>query len=204
MYRTPVTPPGCWPARRLCLLMTPGLAFFYGGMVRAKSVLNMMMMSFSAHGRCRHSVGALRLLAWPSATTCRHLFGDPSTYLGPARSHRRQRPCSPDATGAGAVSIPVAGTIPQTVFVAFQPMFAIITVALISGAVADRLQFGAWLVFAGLWATLVYFPGRALGVRLRRRQAGDSSPRRLDRQQTARDRLRRWHGGAHQRRCRQA
>ena len=56
------------------------------------------------------------------------------------------------------MNIPLAGTIPQTVFVAFQLMFAIITVALISGAVADRLKFGAWLVFAGLWATFVYFP----------------------------------------------
>jgi len=57
-----------------------------------------------------------------------------------------------------AVQIPLAGTIPQLVFVAFQLMFAIITVALISGAVADRLKFGGWLVFAGLWATFVYFP----------------------------------------------
>jgi Amt family ammonium transporter len=56
------------------------------------------------------------------------------------------------------VDIPLAGTLPQTVFVAFQLMFAIITVALISGAVADRLKFGGWLVFAGLWATFVYFP----------------------------------------------
>ena len=56
------------------------------------------------------------------------------------------------------MDIPLAGTLPATVFVAFQLMFAIITVALISGAVADRLKFGAWLVFAGLWATFVYFP----------------------------------------------
>ena len=56
------------------------------------------------------------------------------------------------------MNIPLAGTIPQLVFVMFQLMFAIITVALVSGAVADRLKFGAWLVFAGLWATFVYFP----------------------------------------------
>ncbi len=56
------------------------------------------------------------------------------------------------------MEIPLAGTIPQLVFVMFQLMFAIITVALISGAIADRLKFGAWLVFAGLWATFVYFP----------------------------------------------
>ena len=56
------------------------------------------------------------------------------------------------------MDIPLAGTLPATVFVAFQLMFAIITVALISGAVADRLKFGGWLLFAGLWATFVYFP----------------------------------------------
>jgi Amt family ammonium transporter len=56
------------------------------------------------------------------------------------------------------VGIPLAGTIPQTVFVAFQLMFAIITVALISGAVADRLKFGGWLAFSALWVTFVYFP----------------------------------------------
>ncbi len=59
---------------------------------------------------------------------------------------------------AAAVDIPLAGTIPMTVFVAFQLMFAIITVALISGSVADRLKFSGWLLFAGLWATFVYFP----------------------------------------------
>ncbi|HYH25856.1 MAG TPA: ammonium transporter, partial [Blastococcus sp.] len=60
--------------------------------------------------------------------------------------------------GGPPVDIPLVGTIPATVFVAFQAMFAIITVALISGAVADRMKFGAWLLFAGLWATIVYFP----------------------------------------------
>ncbi len=57
-----------------------------------------------------------------------------------------------------AVNIPLVFTLPATVFVAFQLMFAIITVALVSGAVADRIKFGGWLVFAGLWATFVYFP----------------------------------------------
>jgi Amt family ammonium transporter len=59
---------------------------------------------------------------------------------------------------ADAITIPLAGTIPMSVFVAFQLMFAIITVALISGAVADRLKFGGWLLFSGLWVTVVYFP----------------------------------------------
>src|SRR4029453_14916298 len=57
-----------------------------------------------------------------------------------------------------AISYPLSGTIPALVFVGFQATFAIITVALISGAVADRMKFGAWLLFAGLWATIVYFP----------------------------------------------
>ena len=88
-----------------------------------------------------------------------NLFGDPTAVLGPEGPHRRQRHGGrPDATGTAAVDIPLAGTMPQTVFVAFQLMFAIITVALISGAVADRLKFSGWLVFAGLWATFVYFP----------------------------------------------
>src|SRR4029078_1841681 len=62
------------------------------------------------------------------------------------------------AAGTAAVDIPLAGTIPQAVFVMFQLVCAILGVALVSGAVADRRKFGAWLVFAGLWATFVYFP----------------------------------------------
>ncbi len=62
------------------------------------------------------------------------------------------------ASGGAKADIPLVGTIPATVFVAFQAMFAIITVALVSGAAADRLRFGPWLAFAALWATVVYFP----------------------------------------------
>ena len=127
----------------LVLLMTPGLAFFYGGMVRAKSVLNMMMMS----------VGAIAVVG-----TLWVLYGYSMAF-------------GPDI-GAGVLGNPVdafglqgllgedslQGTLPSTVFVAFQAMFAILTVALISGAIADRARFGPWLLFAGLWATLVYFP----------------------------------------------
>ena len=84
------------------------------------------------------------------------LLGDPTQYWGlKGLIGGTYLQPTPDAA---PVDIPLAGTIPQTVFVAFQAMFAIITVALISGAVADRLRFGPWLVFAGLWATLVYFP----------------------------------------------
>ncbi len=139
----------------LVLLMTPGLAFFYGGMVRAKGVLNMIMMSVSAMG----VVTVLWVLYGYSmafGNDVSNLFGDPSQYFG-LKGLIGGTYLQPTADAA-AVSIPLAGTIPQTVFVAFQLMFAIITVALISGAVADRLKFGGWLLFAGLWATFVYFP----------------------------------------------
>ena len=140
----------------LVLLMTPGLAFFYGGMVRARGVLNMIMMSISAMG----VVTVLWVLYGYSlafGNDVSNLFGSPSTFWG-LHGLIGGNATAPDATGAGGVPIPLAGTIPQTVFVAFQLMFAIITVALVSGAVADRLKFSGWLVFAGLWATVVYFP----------------------------------------------
>ncbi len=139
----------------LVLLMTPGLAFFYGGMVRARGVLNMIMMSISAMG----VVTVLWVLYGYSVAFGNdkfNLFGDPSQYFGlKGLIGGTYLQATADAP---AVSVPLAGTIPQTVFVAFQLMFAIITVALISGAVADRLKFGGWLAFAALWATFVYFP----------------------------------------------
>jgi Amt family ammonium transporter len=138
--------------------MTPGLAFFYGGMVRRKGVLNMIMMSISAMG----VVTVLWVLFGYSMAFGNDKWsfvGDPTQYWGlkgliGGNSLVAHLPAGTTA----AVQIPLAGTIPQLVFVAFQLMFAIITVALISGAVADRLKFGGWLVFAGLWATFVYFP----------------------------------------------
>ena len=127
----------------LVLLMTPGLALFYGGMVRSKSVLNMMMM-------CLSSIGLIAILWVVYGYSMAFgndvgggLLGNPAEAFGMA-----------GLTGEDAMS----GTIPALVFVAFQATFAIITVALISGAVADRLRFGPWLLFAGLWATVVYFP----------------------------------------------
>ncbi len=147
----------------LVLLMTPGLAFFYGGMVRAKGVLNMLMMSISAMG----VVTVLWVLYGYSlafGNDVGNLFGDPAQYfglkglIGGNAAEAIVADPSAGIEAADAVNIPLAGTIPQLVFVAFQLMFAIITVALISGAVADRLKFGSWLVFAGLWATFVYFP----------------------------------------------
>ena len=139
----------------LVLLMTPGLAFFYGGMVRARSVLNMLMMSFSAMG----VVTVLWVLYGYSMAFGNDkddFFGDPTEYFGLAGLIGGNS--VPAGDGKAAIDIPLAGTMPMTVFVAFQLMFAIITVALISGAVSDRLKFSAWLVFSGLWATIVYFP----------------------------------------------
>jgi len=147
----------------LVLLMTPGLAFFYGGMVRARGVLNMIMMSISAMG----VVTVLWVLYGYSIAFGNDkfdLFGDPTQYFGLkglVGGNAVEAVIADPAVGieaVEAVTIPLVGTIPQTVFVAFQLMFAIITVALISGAVADRLKFGGWLLFAGLWATFVYFP----------------------------------------------
>lgn len=139
----------------LVLLMTPGLAFFYGGMVRARGVLNMIMMSISAMG----VVTVLWVLYGYSVAFGSDkfgFFGDPSQYFGlKGLIGGTYLQATADAP---AVSVPLAGTIPQTVFVAFQLMFAIITVALISGAIADRLKFGGWLAFSALWATFVYFP----------------------------------------------
>lgn len=142
----------------LVLLMTPGLAFFYGGMVRAKGVLNMMMMSLSAMGL----VGVLWVLYGYSVAFGEdkgNLIGDPTQFFGlKGLIGGNGKAATSGASATAAVNIPLVGTIPATVFVAFQMMFAIITVALISGAVADRMRFGPWLAFAALWATLVYFP----------------------------------------------
>jgi ammonium transporter, Amt family len=135
----------------LVLLMTPGLALFYGGMVRSKSVLNMMMMSLSAIGL----IGILWALYGYSVAFGNDvgggLLGNPFEYFGLSGLFVGDYAADP-------ATYPMSGTIPALVFVGFQATFAIITVALISGAVADRMRFGPWLLFAGLWATVVYFP----------------------------------------------
>jgi Amt family ammonium transporter len=131
----------------LVLLMTPGLAFFYGGMVRAKSVLNMMMMSFGAIG----VVGVVYVLWGYSMSygpsSIGGLFANPFEWFG----------LNGTITDSAGEYI-LTGSYPAIVNVAFQITFAIITVALISGAIADRARFGTWLVFAGIWVTLAYFP----------------------------------------------
>ncbi len=130
-------------AAALVLLMTPGLAFFYGGLVKAKSVISMMMMSFGAIGL----IGVL----WA-------IYGYAIAFPG------AEGTLFPWTIDTGAIFLgnlletPEGAAYPPMAFVAFQATFAIITVALVSGAIADRAKFGAWMVFAGVWATLVYFP----------------------------------------------
>lgn len=141
----------------LVLLMTPGLAFFYGGMVRVKSVLNMIMMSVSAMG----VVTVLWVVYGYSLAfgdDVGNVVGRAGDYWGLKGLIGVNGVPAGSSGSTPAVEIPIAGTVPQSVFVAFQLMFAIITVALISGAVADRLKFGSWLLFAALWASVVYFP----------------------------------------------
>lgn len=136
-------------AAALVLLMTPGLAFFYGGMVRAKGVLNMIMMSVSAMGVVT-VLWALYGYSVAFGDNTAGVIGDPGQFFGLKGLI--------GTNGSADAPIALVGTIPATVFVGFQLMFAIITVALISGAVADRIKFGGWLLFAALWATVVYFP----------------------------------------------
>jgi Amt family ammonium transporter len=113
-------------ATALVLFMTPGVAFFYGGLVKAKSVISMMMMSFGALG--------LISVLWI-------LYGyNPFSDFG-----------------LGKLAMGETGSI-DLLGATYGATFAIITVALISGAVADRAKFGSWMIFAGIWATLVYFP----------------------------------------------
>jgi Amt family ammonium transporter len=133
-------------ASSLVLMMTtPGLALFYGGMSRSKSVLNMMMMSFSALG----VVGIVYALwGWSMSYSTTYAGADGATgkEIGMLFS-------SPFA------QFGLENTDPANyIFVAFQLTFAVITAALISGAIADRVKFSSWLVFLPLWVTLSYFP----------------------------------------------
>jgi Amt family ammonium transporter len=126
----------------MVLLMTPGLAFFYGGMTRSKSVLNMLMMSFSA-------IGIVSII-WV-------LYGYTLAFGVDAGGHGLIG--NLDLRGLkGVTTASVTNGLSDFVFVAFQLMFAIITLALISGAVADRMKFGAWVAFSILWISIVYFP----------------------------------------------
>lgn len=123
-------------ATALVLFMTPGVAFFYGGLVKAKSVVSMMMMSFGAMGL----VGVLWILFGSNMTVIAE--GEPQFLAGNPFSDFGLANTSSDGLVASA----------------YGATFAIITVALISGAIADRAKFGSWMIFAGIWATVVYFP----------------------------------------------
>lgn len=126
-------------ATALVLFMTPGVAFFYGGLVKAKSVVSMMMMSFGALGL----ISVLWILYGFSMSAVDgplQFAGNPFADFGLGAL----------ASGESANTDLLGATYGAT--------FAILTVALISGAVADRAKFGSWMIFAGVWASLVYFP----------------------------------------------
>lgn len=122
----------------LVLLMTPALGFFYGGMVRAKNALNTMMMSFVSLG----PVAVLWALAGYSLA-----FAPGSPVVGGLAF-----------VGLRGVGLEAQGTIPHLLFMAFQGTFAIITAALISGAIVERMRFGAYLAFIMAWLVVVYAP----------------------------------------------
>ena len=128
----------------LVLLMAPGLALFYGGMVRSKSVLNMMMMTF---GSLAVITVVWVLVGYSLAfgdDLGAGLLGDPRQYAGLGQL------LDPASNGDSAV--------PLMLFAIFQGLFCVITGALVSGAIADRARFGAWMVFVSVWTLLVYAP----------------------------------------------
>ena len=145
----------------LVLIMTPGLAFFYGGMVRSKNVLNMLMMNFI----CIAVVGILWIAYGFSLSFGQSRFGGliggSGNFIGLG---------NPDVlesvwgfgpiykVGSTLTDSTLNAGVPVLVFAMFQLMFAIITPALISGAIADRVKFWGWTVFVILWVTIVYFP----------------------------------------------
>ena len=122
----------------LVLLMTPALAFFYGGLVRSKNALNTIMMSFVSLG----FVGVLWALLGYSLA-----FSVGNNWIG-------------DLSNAwlAGVGLEAKGTIPHVLFMAFQATFCIITAALISGAIVERMRFSAYMTFISLWALVVYAP----------------------------------------------
>ncbi|MEC4612746.1 ammonium transporter [Tsukamurella tyrosinosolvens] len=139
----------------LVLLMTPALAFFYGGLSRQKSVLNMMMMSIGSLGL----VSVIYVLwgysmSFSGEGNYLGMFDNPFTYFG--LDQLMETKTSGEDT---LVVLNAAGSgLPAIVFAGFQLTFAVITVALISGALAERVKFGTWLLFTGIWTTIVYLP----------------------------------------------
>src|SRR5659263_769736 len=127
----------------LVMLMTPGLALFYGGMVRRKNILSTIMMSFMTLGL----IGVLWVLYGYSLSFGKDIGGIIGGLNFIGLNNVGQEPSSVYAT-----------TVPHLTFMAFQGMFAIITVALITGAVVERMKFSAILVFSIIWFTIVYCP----------------------------------------------
>src|SRR4249920_4191935 len=125
-------------ATALVLLMTPALAFFYGGLVRSKNALNTMMMSFISLG----FVGVLWAVAGYSLS-----FAPGNNWIGDL-----------SRVFLNGVGLEPQGTIPHLLFMCFQGTFAIITAALISGAMVERMRFSAYVVFISLWVVFVYSP----------------------------------------------
>ncbi len=132
----------------LVLLMTPALALFYGGMSRQKSALNMMMMSFGTLGL----IGVIYVLwGWSMSygtESVAGIFSNPFEFFGLKDS----------ITDADGNYIAGAEGYPNIIDIGFQLTFAVITVAIISGSLANRVKFSTWLVFAGIWVTICYFP----------------------------------------------
>jgi Amt family ammonium transporter len=125
-------------ATALVLLMTPGVAFFYGGLVRAKNALNTMMMCMAAFGVC----GVVWALLGYSLA-----FSAGGSYLGGL-----------DYVALRGVGMEAKGSIPHILFMAYQASFAVVTATLIAGAIVDRMRFGPYLAFITLWTIVVYAP----------------------------------------------
>ncbi len=125
-------------ATALVLLMTPGLSFFYGGLVRSKNVLNTIMMSFI-------SLGFISVV-W-AFVGYSLAFGDGGPLVG-----------NLSMAFLSGVTLDPEGSIPHLLFMAFQGTFAIITAALISGAIVERMRFSAYVLFIVLWSALIYSP----------------------------------------------
>ncbi|HUP99311.1 MAG TPA: ammonium transporter [Aeromicrobium sp.] len=131
-------------ASALVIFMTPGLAFFYGGLVKAKSVVSMAMLSFGA-------MGIISVLWVLYGFNAGYVAGDKTDLIPGILAN-------PLTAGGGfGLSNYVADGTNNFAFVAFGASFAIITVALVSGAIADRARFFPWLLFAGLWGSVDYF-----------------------------------------------
>ena len=134
----------------LVFLMTPGVAFFYGGMVRAKAVLNMLMLEAAAL-----SVTAVIWTLWGwsiayAGTSIGGIFGDPATgFL------LKDSMVAKDGVFTAADT---SGSYPGSIDVAFQVTFAMITVGLICGALAERVKYSTWMIFVALWITFDYAP----------------------------------------------